>query len=180
MNNYQNNPAFKRYRIALAGLCTACAKLSLVKEKLEAGEVVVECEVSELCSKIKFQKEDFLAAKEELGFTDKFSFMENTHFQGFEIKDGCLEGNPDLAFTILRPWYEGFPEERKGINNFEFEVANYLLAFLMEKEKQTVIPDTKKKSRKKLVLPKINVIKPSDIALKWESYKKGILCRLYQ
>ena len=180
MSDLYNNPAFKRYRIALAGLCTACVKLSFVKEQLEAGEVVEESEVADLCDNIRFQKDGFLAAKEELGFTDGFSFMENTHFHGFEIKDGCVVGNPDLAFTILRPWYEGFPEGRKGINNFEFEVANYLLAFLVEKEKQAVVPVIKKKQRKKLALPRIKVIKPCDIVEKWDSCKKNVLRRLYQ
>jgi len=172
-----NNPAFKRYRIALAGLCSACVKLSFVKEQLESGEVVEEKEVALLCDKIAFQKEEFLSAKAALGFNDGLSFMENNHFRGFEIKDGCVVGNPDLAFTILKPWYEGFPEERKGINNYEFEVANYLLTFLVERERRDVPAVAKKPSLPKM---RLKVIKQKDISLKWESFRKEFLRRLYQ
>lgn len=145
---FYNDSLFIKYRVSLAGLCHCCVSLALLKEKMMNGETIEKEDIKKMCDKLAFHKKELLDAKKELGFDDGLSFMENNHFQGFEIKDGCLIGNPDLAFVILRPWYEGFPVERK-INNYEFEVANYLLTFLVEQEKlkeEKNEVDTNKKS----------------------------------
>ena len=136
-NAFYKSPEFMKYRTSLAGFCSCCVELSFYKEKIINGEMIEDEDTRLLCEKLSFFKKELLNAKEELGFDDGLLFMENNHFQGFEIKDGCLIGNPDLAFTILKPWYEGFPAE-KEINNYEYEVANFLLSFLLEQEKQKV------------------------------------------
>ena len=171
--HYYQTELFTRYRIALAGLCSCCVNLSLIKEKMVNGEIIDEEKTKVLCDELIYQKESLLQAKEELGFTDGLSFMENNHFKGFEIKDGCLIGKSDLAFIILKPWYEGFPSER-GINNYEFEVANYLLTFLLEQEKQSAVYKAAcEKTFSKKKFKHIRVFRWKDI---WQRIK----CRIYQ
>lgn len=130
----QQNTLFHRYKVALAGLCACCAHLATIRESMEDGEVVDETEVKELCARLEYSKDELISTKEELGFDDGLSFMENNRFYGFEIKDGMLIGDTSKMYTILRPWYEGFVAGEKNINNYQFEVASYLLAFMAEKE----------------------------------------------
>lgn len=126
MENLVGNPMFTRYRVALAGLCSCCAELAHVKTRMIDGEVILDEEVQLICEKLSYSKEEFLRAKESLGFTDGLAFMENNRFAGFSIRDGCLIGDPSKAYLILRPWYE----DPAKVNNYQFEVANYLLAFM--------------------------------------------------
>lgn len=132
MENLVGNSLFIRYRVALAGLCSCCAELVTVKEQMKNGEIIEPFMVQNLCDKLSYSKTEFIDAKEALGFNDGLAFMEDNRFAGFSIENGCLIGNPEKAYLILRPWYENFPE--KG-NNYQFEVANYLLAFIGQRQR---------------------------------------------
>lgn len=122
-----NNSMFTRYRIALAGLCSCCAQMAAINKRMVDGKPVSENEVAYLCDRLDYSRHELLVAKEALGYNDGLSFMEDCRFKGFSIKDGCLEGNPKDVYKIIRPWYMNFPKEG---NNYRFEVANYLLAFM--------------------------------------------------
>lgn len=128
------------YKIALAGVCYYCARLAILNEKKENGEIISPEEVELLCNKISAGKDALLKEKEALGFTDGLSFMEDNRFAGFWIENGFIYGNTEKIFLIVRPMYEGFPDNR---NNYQYEVANYLLAFMQQTEEETVCPSIK-------------------------------------
>lgn len=116
----------KKYRIALAGLCGYTVQLAGIQERIANGEVVTSDEIEDVCKHIEIFKHWLLDAKEQLGFSDGLSFMENNAFAGFHIRDGVLIGDTEKLIKIVTPWYYGFPSKA---NNYQFEVANFLLAF---------------------------------------------------
>lgn len=127
------SPTFSRYRITLAALCYYCAKLGQVREKIGNGEVITPEEVQDICSYIAKSKTELLTLKAELGFTDGLEFMNDCQFAGFEMKNGIVKGDVEKLFDIIKPWYTEYPS--KG-NNFQYEVANYLLAYMKVNEEQ--------------------------------------------
>ena len=127
----ERNSVFERYKVSLAGLCYYCARLAHLKQKRFDGVVVTEEEVQSICERIKCGMEDLLNLKDQLGYTDGLEFMEDNLFAGFAIKDGIVSGDLKNLPVIASPWYRNFPE--KG-NNYQFEVANYLFAYLGEDE----------------------------------------------
>lgn len=125
-----------RYKMSLAGLCSCCANMVTINEKMTNGEIVDETYLEKLCKHLSYCKEEFLSAKEELGFNDGLDFMQDAHFAGFSLEHGCIHGNTEKAYILLRPMRENFPETA---NNYQYEVATYLLAMLdMEASKHEV------------------------------------------
>lgn len=121
------NSIISRYKVSLAGLCHYCARLAHLRQLKADGEVVDEGEVCMICSLMEQGVDEFLSLKSELGFDDGLQFMEDNLFAGFCVRNGVVEGELSNVLAIAEPWYENFPE--KG-NNYQFEVANYLFAFL--------------------------------------------------
>lgn len=134
-----DNSAFVRYRTALAGFCIYFAELASVQEAIKNGEVVDASKVEETCEALCYYKERFLSSKAEMGFTDGFDFTENNSFCGFRVRDGSLHGEKGKLFAIVRPWYDGFP---KKSNNYQFEVANLLLAFMQVENNGQKVPSS--------------------------------------
>lgn len=127
------NTLFNRYRIALAGLCSCCAQIATIKADAVKGLPIDESQMEYLCKRLVYCRQEVLFLKSELGYSDELAFMADNNFKGFSIKDGALVGDPKDVFLIIRPWYENFPNEG---NNYTFEVANYLLAFMAEMNKR--------------------------------------------
>lgn len=128
---------FIEYKSALAGLCYYAATLADIKERVSDGEILDAQKFEFFCERLAVCKRHFLQAKEKLGYTDGLAFLNNANFAGFSIRNGVLLGNREHIYKILMPWYNGFPEQG---NNFQYEVATYLLAFeSIEDEKKPTI-----------------------------------------
>lgn len=156
----------ERYKLSLAGLCSCCANMVTVNEQMNHGEIIDEAYLQKLCKRLSYCKEEFLSAKEELGYMDGLDFMQDAHFAGFSLKDGRIHGNTEKAYIILRPMRERFPDKA---NNYQYEVATYLLAML------------------DMELSKENILKAKEAAHFWAGFMKHlkrlsrkIRCFLYQ
>lgn len=121
------------YRIATAGFCYHLVKVANLTTAIEDGEVVSPEELDKSLSDLEKSKEIFLKEKERLGFHDGLEFLENANFAGFQLKDGMLKGDTKKLFCIVRPFYEGFPQK---VSNFQFEIANLLLAHMQVYEEE--------------------------------------------
>ena len=51
------------------------------------------------------------------------------------IRNGVVEGDTKKLFCVARPFYQGFPAKA---NNYQFEVANLMLAYMQIEEKEAV------------------------------------------
>lgn len=111
------------YETSLACLCKQSARLSLLKDRLLAGEEVSE--LPELLQIMEFSKEKLLLEKEKLGYSDGLAFMEDNNFRGFSVREGQLFGDTQYLLRICMPWYEN------AKNNYQYEVANYLIALYL-------------------------------------------------
>lgn len=80
-------------------------------------------------------KEEFLKRKQEAGLEGGCNFMENSRFDGFEIKDSFFYGNLDTVTAITEPWIENFNPDKCYL----YEVGMYIqfLAF----QELTFVPE---------------------------------------
>ena len=122
----ENNSLLDRYKTSLAGFCYYAAWLAKTKEQITSGEMIDENKIEFYCSRVELLKKYLLECKEKLGYTDGLAFMNNANFAGFSLKNGELTGDRANIYKILMPWYK---DSLAGGNNFQYEVANYLLAF---------------------------------------------------
>jgi len=119
---------YQSYKESLASLCRQSAILAVMTEKMERNQIDIES-LEETCRMLKRAKEAFLREKEKAGFTDSLEFMEDNAFAGFRIQKGCIYGDMSMLMKICVPWYMEFPKA----NNYQFEVANLLIAHYVQK-----------------------------------------------
>lgn len=76
---------------------------------------------------IKAAKDNFIAAREAVGLSGSLSFLENASFDGFQIKNCGLAGDPEAMFR----WAGNYampPAELTEESAFKYEVASLILA----------------------------------------------------
>ena len=76
---------------------------------------------------MKDYSKKLMEIKEELGLSGGLDFLENNHFDGFEIRGGIFYGCRDNVLAITNPWIKDFNPD----NCYLYEVAHYIqyLAF---------------------------------------------------
>lgn len=102
------------------------ADVAEMKYYMENGEVIAPDYLKNLLSNLSHAKIQFLEAKNALGFQDELSFLDDSKFKGFEIKDGELIGDLQYARSIVQPWFDEYPNGNS--NYYKFEVANLIIA----------------------------------------------------
>jgi len=129
--NIIDNSVLEDYRDAMGTLVTFLAQLNKFADKVKKGEPFERALFVYSCERICYAKRAILDAKAKMGFTDKFTFLEDNNFIGFSIKDGRLirdEGVTDKdIFKICDKWFYGFPATA---NHYQFEVASYVCALV--------------------------------------------------
>ncbi|WP_026653346.1 hypothetical protein [Butyrivibrio proteoclasticus] len=125
MDKVITQDALKRYRYNTRFLCLWLRELQLFADKREAGKEINQGMFAYACKKCTFYKAEFLKCKEELGYNDKFSFLEDNHFIGFSIINGKFVGDvsDSQINAITDKWYYGFPERA---NHYQYEVGCYV------------------------------------------------------
>jgi len=120
---------YQTYKETLASLCRQSVKVALMIEKESWNQNDIN-DLEETCRMLNAAKEAFLREKRKVGFTDSFEFMEDNAFAGFQIQNGCICGDTTMLMKICTPWYTEFPKS----NNYQYEVANLLIAHYIQKE----------------------------------------------
>lgn len=118
-----------RYIAATVKFADALSKIAYLTMLKEEGNLTEDDKktLPDLVATLKDAREHFLSTQKEMGYTTGENFIEDAHFRGFYLHNGLLHGDTDLLHMICYPWFNDFINGKSN-NNFQFEVASYLIA----------------------------------------------------
>lgn len=140
---------YQDYIDLLAYFCYVSTRLSkMVFEKEENG-TEPEKELAEYwADQLRKARKKLLKAKEQLGFPGGLSFLENNTFEGIQIRDGVIYGDPYDALEIVEAWEESFPKD--ATYSYQYEVGQYLKAYCQE-DLDYLLPEQFRKQEENMV-----------------------------
>ena len=139
----------EQYDIALSGFCSYCHAVNALTDKMECCEAVDPKRAALVLAAMEKAKAALLRAKKELGYTDELSFMEDTKFAGFELKNGRVVGDTEKLLLVTKRMFEN------PTNNRQYETATYLIASTLDRDylgsaRATVKTTKQRKKRRKI------------------------------
>lgn len=143
----------EEYKDILHIFCKINADLALMYEGLHTGVCPQTAKTKEMVEDLEFFKRLLLKKKEELGLKGELSFLEDFSFDTgnpltkknaepvFGIKDGLFFGEKEVAYPVLKQWYES-PEEEILKNPYKYEKAVYLLSLVFWGNEEGIMEDS--------------------------------------
>lgn len=121
------------YEESLAAFCIQSAVVIQIKDVLKrTGKCswFLKRRLAKALRILSLAKAALLEEKEKLGYTDELAFTEDCLFNQFKLVNGELEGDTSLLPDIANSMY--FSKK----NNYQYEVANFLLALYCKKRRK--------------------------------------------